>query len=460
MASTRPVVAIVGGGFTGATIAYHLAEMQIEAEIVVVEPRSALGGGLAYSSQEPAHRINVPATRMSLRTEQPLHFSDWLARTGALSDDADAVSARGDLFPRRAIFGRYVQEHLVPHLTTGRIRHLATRAESVEGHSGAFRIDLADGRRLQADLVVLAMTHPSPALPAPLVSLAGHSALVADPYAEGALGAIPPDANVLIVGMGLTAADVVAGLDRLGHIGGITMLSRHGLRSGRHASTTREAWGDFATQPASTAQGLLKTVRLQLVMARTEGLDWQPVFDVLRTQAPAIWAALSLVERRRLIRHLRSYWDAHRFRIAPQVAAVMQRREGQGTLRLVAGRLLAATPDKQGIEVTYRRRRSNGAVPEQFDAVVNTTGPAHGRVIGDNPAFASLAAAGLISADALGLGLATASDGRALGANGNPVASLYIAGPLARATFGELMGLPEVTRYAEFIAAEVAQALA
>ena len=460
MVSTRPVVAIVGGGFTGATIAYRLAESRVGAEIVVVEPRPALGGGLAYSSQEPAHRVNVPATRMSLRTDQPQHFSDWLARTGALSDDADAVSARGDLFPRRAMFGRYVQEHLAPHLASGRIRHARTRAKGIERRSDAFRIALAGGGELDADLVVLAMTHPLPALPAPLASLAGHPALIADPYAEEALNAITPDANVLVVGTGLTAADVVAGLDRLGHTANIAMLSRHGLRSGQHANTTWEAWGDFATQPASTALALLKAIRLQLALATAEGLDWQPVFDTLRTQAPAIWAALPQAERRRLRRHLRSYWDAHRFRIAPQGASVMQRRERQGTLRLVAGRLLAAIPGERGIDVTYRRRRSNEAVSEQFDAVVITTGPAHGRIIAGNPALAGLAAAGLISADALGLGLATGIDGHALDANGNPVTNLYIAGPLARATFGELMGLPEVTRYAEFIADEVLQALA
>lgn len=69
IASARLTVAVVGGGFTGAAMAMHLVAgigYSTDTSIVVIEPRSELGRGLAYSATDPAHRVNVPAARMTL----------------------------------------------------------------------------------------------------------------------------------------------------------------------------------------------------------------------------------------------------------------------------------------------------------------------------------------------------------------------------------------------------------
>ena len=70
------------------------------------------------------------------------------------------------------------------------------------------------------------------------------------------------------------------------------------------------------------------------------------------------------------------------------------------------------------------------------------------------PYLRELADSGFVALDTLGLGLSTSGNGRAIGVSGRPESTLFIAGPLARGTFGELMGLPQVSNYALFVADE------
>jgi uncharacterized NAD(P)/FAD-binding protein YdhS len=89
--------------------------------------------------------------------------------------------------------------------------------------------------------------------------------------------------------------------------------------------------------------------------------------------------------------------------------------------------------------------------------VVITTGPGHASVLSSQPFLTSLAEAGDLQPDAIGLGIAVDAQSRAISADGSAAKTLYVAGPLARGTFGELMGLPQVTDHAVFVAENVAQ---
>jgi uncharacterized NAD(P)/FAD-binding protein YdhS len=90
-----------------------------------------------------------------------------------------------------------------------------------------------------------------------------------------------------------------------------------------------------------------------------------------------------------------------------------------------------------------------------FDAVVVTTGPAHGGILDSQPFLSGLKADGVIHTDPARLGIACDAHSRALDASDRPIDGLYIAGPLARGTFGELMGLPQVAEHAAAVAQEV-----
>lgn len=460
--SDRPVVAIIGGGFTGAALAYHLAgRLAADAvRIVVYEPRVTLGAGLAYGTDDPVHRINVPAVRMTLVPDDDEHFQRWLVETGALADDPQANTADGHVFARRSAFGRYVAAQLQPFIAAGRIEHRRIRAEAaIPARGGGWHIDAEDGSRLTADVMVLATTHPSPTAPAALDhALAGHPRYIADATVPGALSKIRPQDRVLVLGAGLTAADVIAALDAAGHQGLITAVSRRGLRSRGHNLAPQDPFGEFVAPPARSARALLRRIRNTLAEAQAAGVTWHAVFDRLRAQGGEIWRALPPVERRRLVRFLRPYWDVHRFRIAPQVEGAIDRRVAEGTLAFHAAsvREVRCAVENDEIAVTFRRRHGLGTFEGRYDAVVVTTGPDHRSILSSQPLFAGLAAAGLLQADPAGLGVEVDHNSRVVRTDGETAQTLYVAGPLARGTFGELMGLPQVTEHAVFVAERIA----
>ncbi|MCK0196951.1 FAD-dependent oxidoreductase [Ancylobacter sp. 6x-1] len=453
----RTRVAIIGGGFSGAAVAWHLMTARPDLEhVVVIEPRDEIGRGVAYGAVDPSHRINVPAARMTLRPEEPEHFARWLDASGLLDADPAARMPDGRNFPARHVFGRYVADEVAA--LGARVLHLKTTACEVQRGAGGYRLRCADGSLVETELLVLAVAHPPPGLPARMAGLAGDPRLVADPWRAGALDSIAPEDRVLIVGTGLTMADIVAGLDTRGHEGPVTAISRRGLRSRGHPARAHEAVGDFAESPARTVRELVRRVRAEIERADTAGISWHAVLDAVRQQGGAIWQALPLGEKRRLVRHLRPFWDVHRFRIAPQVEAVLDRRLAECTLHLHRAGLVAAEGRPAGIAVRLRLRDGR-EVERIFDAVVLATGPAHGRLFDDDPLLSALKARGLAGPDPVGLGIAVDGAGRALGADGTAAPDLFVAGPLARGTFGELMGLPEVTRHAVRVAEGLAAAL-
>lgn len=451
------IVVIVGGGFSGAAVALHLARNAQQGayrRVIVFEPRANLGAGLAYDTQEPTHRINVPAGNMSLYADDAESFLRFAEASDHVAADAQVRNGTGQIFPARSVFGAYVAHELAPHLASGAVEHRRHAVTSIKPSGARWLVEDDQGNIIVADIVVLAASHPAPALPSALVGLAGQKGLIEEGAGAGALKVVDKNDRVLVVGNGLTAADVIATLHRLGHRGQITAVSRRGLRSKGHASEIQTAYGDFLSPASTRASHLLRRIRVALREAAALNIGWHAVLDAVRLQGQDIWRALPLSERRRLVRHARPYWDVHRFRIAPQVEAVLDAAIAEGRLSILAARLQSAYPDADGIHVVLKPLR--GEANEQvFDRVIVTTGPAHGGILDSQPFLQGLHKGSYLALCATGLGIACDRQSHAINRSGMSQPNLLIAGPLARGTFGELMGLPQVSDHAAAVAAEV-----
>ncbi|HEY8616307.1 FAD/NAD(P)-binding protein [Phenylobacterium sp.] len=441
--SEPAVVAVIGGGFSGLLTAVHLLRRDPDVVVRLVERAPRFGRGRAYQTRHPDHLLNVRASNMSAFPDDPDHFRRWLAQAGEGGQDG---------FVSRGRYGDYLQGLLRDEVSdptrAGRFLLEADEAVAVEPADGRLRVTLSLGRAFDADAVVLALGLLPPA-PPPGASPAvlAHPAYVADPWRLDPEAA--PAGDILLIGSGLTMVDVALSLSGEGRR--LTALSRHGLISRSHAPTAA----------APPPEGALSTPRVALrtLRAQAEKVGWREAVDGIRPLTAEIWRSWPLTQRRRFLRHARPWWDVHRHRMAPVIAARLSGLVIAAELEVLAGRLEAVQADGDGFSVRYRPRGERDVVQRSFAAVVNCTGPRGDPEAATAGLLAQLRRAALLRRDPLGLGLEVDDQLRVLGAQGRPTPGLYAVGPLTRAAVWEALAVPDLRSQTAEVAATVVAGL-
>jgi uncharacterized NAD(P)/FAD-binding protein YdhS len=465
--SPQRTIVIVGAGFSGTLVAANLLRSQHWAttRIVLVERSTSVARGKAYADREYPYLLNVPAGRMSADPNSPL---DFLSFAQHRIPDATAE----DFLPR-ALYGQYLEATLLdaevsapPHVQFERLCGEVCAVEKI-GDGSAYRVRLfdgrtpgadSDGRTLDADDVVLALGNPPPA-PLPYTDeLPGAEELqqyVSDPWAQPLR--FFPGETVLLVGSGLTMVDVAtAAAASSNEQVVIHSISRHGLIPPSQTQFSHSACkGDSATMlraASFSALTLLRSVRELANETVRRGGDWREAVTFIRNIAPALWQRLPAREKRRMLRHVRPYWDVHRHRVPSATLAKLKHLRHRQKLRVHAGRLLGFEAVGSQIRVTWRARGADELQTLLVDRVVNCTGPDYNIRRSRDPLMRSLLAQGLAVSDPHNLGIRTSSYGALVDAQGRAATNLFYVGPMLRADHWEATAAQELRGHAERLA--------
>jgi uncharacterized NAD(P)/FAD-binding protein YdhS len=413
-------VAIVGAGYSGTIAAVEIARAAPSASVTLIEKSGRFAAGAAYGTISPGHLLNVRARNMSALAGDPGHFAAWAAGEG---HDSDSYVPRRDY--RRYLAALLDGEPAIDQVT----------GEAVAVEDGAIRLD--SGERIGCDVAVLAGGNYPSRLPAAFGANA-----ISDPWSVTGAAALEIVAarggDLLLVGTGLTMVDMAVSLEEAGFEGNILACSRRGLLPRAHVSPPP---APLDWDPPARLADLVRGVR-----ARE---PWRAAVDGLRPHSIALWQGLTEAEQRRFLRHLRPWWDVHRHRIAPEVAARIEAMRASGRLGILAGRIARV----EGEEVTIARR-GGGTLARRFAAIVNCTGPEGDIKRVDDPLIRHLLGSGRARPDRLGLGLEVDGSSRVAGSGDSP--ALYALGPLTRGNFWEIVAVPDIRGQAAAVAHAIA----
>lgn len=450
-------IAIIGAGFSGTVTAVHLLRRGLPGglRVLLVNRSGLMARGVAYGTRIVEHVLNVPAGRMSALPDDEESFVRFARRH-------DPTVKGGSFVPRR-LYGDYLEALLdgaaasAPAGTSlERLVSSVVDLRPVESE-GAVEMDLADGRSLRVDRVVLSLGNHAPANP-PIADDGFYASprYIQDPWRPGAFDAVPADKPVLLIGTGLTMIDVVLSLRARGLKRSLHAVSRRGLVPQGHRAPGAPPTFEFVPRgiesgPA-TARAYLRAVRSHVKALAPKGIDWRDVIASLRPSTPVLWQRLPLAERARFLRHVRPYWEAHRHRAAPELAAALRVELEKERLIVHAGRLLSLADQGDGVQVKLRPRGSSTQTLLEVSTVVNCTGPESDTGTLQEPLIAALRRRGLLRPDPLRLGVEVSPEYALLSESGRPSPVLHYIGPFLKARDWEATAVPELRVHALHLA--------
>ena len=447
-------LAIIGGGAAAATLVCELLSRRPPHPLRVdwYTGAGTPARGVAYGTASPRHLLNVRAASMSLFAGTPGGFLDFVQRE-------EPTRAGTEFLPRHR-YGDYLEAEVARLLRQGSaqghdVQIVPYMVDAlVPEHGGIRVIHREQSRQVQAAVLALG-TLPPQALAGVADAVLASGRYLVDPWPLLANPDCikPAPRHVALIGLGLTAVDVLLELSARWPQTRFTAISRHGLFPEAHSHS--------AAAPTSDGAGLVSAMRELPVIRHwmrvlretiAQGGDWRTVIDGLRPHTPILWQELPDPERARFLRHARWAWERARHRMAPQTRDSMTTLELDGRLQRRRGRVRAAdlSGDNQ-VQLTLSGRDYLEATTVDADLVIQTVGLDTDVSRTAHPLLRQLLDNAYITPDPFGLGLRAEPDGR-VWHDDEAWPNLFALGSLLRGTLWESTAMPEIRQQARRLA--------
>lgn len=444
-------ICIIGGGFSGTMTAVHLLEQSTTpVHITLVNSGYPLAKGVAYSSYSNNHLLNVVAKNMSAFPDRLNHFAEWLHQEESYSDKEEISES----FAPRNLYGKYLKSifdnAIQKKHRSNSITIIHDEAIDLEVTDFDVRVFFSVSPSIHADRVLMATGNQVPASPhIPDASFfSGSQNYFGNPWIFEAINNLNNHHEVLIIGNGLTMADVVIALKEKGHLGKIHSLSPHGFGILPHRKIIQ--YPDLVNELKEPYDiiSLLNLFRKHVRKLKSKDVSGESVVDSLRPFTQKIWMSWEHREKKLFMHHLRHIWGVARHRLPMQIFQQLQEFIQKGELQIIAGRLIKIEDSQNSISVHFKQRKSQHEQVLQVHRVINCTGPQSNILKLEKTLFKNMLSRKLICADEMNLGIMATPDGQII-CNGKKSEFLYTIGTNLKGVLWESVAVPELRHQAK-----------
>ena len=424
-------LAVIGGGVSGTFVVLNcLKQAHTALEIIWFDGAGLFCKGLAYSTEEEVHLLNVRASNMSAFADEPAHFVNWL--------QANNHPFTGNHFVPRKLYGAYVLDtfhELKDKNPFVKIIQKTEEVTSVSFHEDHYTLEAKEAYTVNT--VVLAVGNFLPA----------HPRSAADAYTKSKnyfqnaftgelMSKISTLKNVTIFGAGLTMIDVVLALKHHSYKGHITIISPHGYLPQPHHSNLQAAQSFIDPKASYTLPEVFRLVNRQLKKAKQENTNPHSVIDALRPYIQTLWLHFSIEDKQQFLRHLRHKWGVARHRAPLESINVINECILNNELTVLKGRISNIEEGADGFEIVYADKTSKSN-KLSTQAIVNCTGPESDFHKIDSGLIKQLISSGLIESHELHYGIKASQTGQI-------AKNLFTIGPPLKGVLWESTAVPEI----------------
>lgn len=436
-------IAIIGGGLSGTLLAHYLLQEDLHPTTIYLFEREyqQLCRGIAYRASHETQLLNVPAGAMNLYGLPVGHFHHWLHVNGHLN------VLPGD-FVSRALFGTYLKELFQKSLDQAKnvtVKVITDEVIDIFKNDESLELSTVNGHTYRVGKAVVANGILPPADP---FDVALHLKLArlyqSNPWNFRYHDQLKNNDHVVLIGTGLTMLDHAVDLLKSNKNIRVTAFSRRGFLPLEHKIYQAYDFPAYNVVPNEDIGMLLNSIRKYYRAHKDQGLDWRQLIDSIRNQVPQLWKALSLVSKKKFIRHVKPFWEIHRHRAPQQQLDIVRQAIQEGRFTLLKGKIQEVTSVGQSLVITLVNAFDTMRIEANY--LLNSSGLQHNISLTADPLLRNLMERGYIIPDSTKLGVETDSSGAFQCSAGDK--NIFSLGALRRAAVFECTAAKEISEQA------------